>query len=283
MSNLPPPTFGGPPNPAERPTAAFTPLPPIAPTASKKRRLPLLIAAAIMVIAALVVGAIAVFGGGDGAGNISSGKAGGAVEDSASAARVPRDAPGVVLSDCPFNGLEDLAKKAPPGFDVTAASAGDIQAAVTRTDQRNDPELIQCAIGDDTLRYGVAAAALPPTDIQDFVDRTLTEATGKFTDTARFRGGTLLPFCTRPNAGSGRPVICATAWYDSKLFVALFASGKGASTDLTTTWIKTELSTMVKNLEQSDRNVNVDTTQPADTSNTSGTGDTVGTTPDTTG
>lgn len=282
MSNLPPPSFGGPPHQPEQPTVAFTPLPPIVAPSKKNRKLPYLIAGAVIVVAALVVAGIVVFGGSDGgSGNIASRKAGGAVEDAANAARVPRDATGVALRTCPIGGIDQLADKAPAGFDAQTVASGDIQAAVTKTTQSSDPQLIQCAIGDDTLRYGVVAAALPPTDIQDFLDRSLTEASGKFEDTEKFRGGTLLPFCTKPDAGSDRQVICATTWYDSQLLVGLFTSGDGASTDVTTAWLKTELSTLVTNLEQTDPKVKVVATD--DTIDTSATADTTGDTSDTSG
>jgi hypothetical protein len=231
----------------------------------------------------LVVGGIVLFGGSDsGGGNISSRKASGAVEDAANAARVPRDSAGVTLRSCPFDNIDALADTAPKAFDAETAASGDIQAAVTQTKQRSDPQLLQCAIGDNTLRYGVVAAALPPTDIQAFLDRSLTEATGRFEDTEKFRGGTLLAFCTKPDAGSDRQVICATTWYDSQLLVGLFVSGDGSSTDVTTAWVKTALTTLVKDLEATDPKVEV-----ADTGDTSGTGDTAGTgdtvTTDTTG
>ncbi len=107
---------------------AFTPLPPIAAPSKKNRKLPYLIAGAVIVVAALVVAGIVVFGrsGGDN-GNIASRKAGGAVEDAANAAHVPRDAPGVALRTCPIGGLDQLADKAPAGFDAQKAASGLVQ------------------------------------------------------------------------------------------------------------------------------------------------------------
>jgi hypothetical protein len=95
----------------------------------------------------------------------------------------------------------------------------------------------------------------------------VTEATANFEGTEQFRGGTLLPFCTTPDKGSGRPAICATAWYDKQLLVAQLASGQGAtSADLTTAWLKKDLSTVIKDLEQAQTKVQVDDT----TENTTG-------------
>ncbi|MCU1504632.1 MAG: hypothetical protein JWM12_3986 [Ilumatobacteraceae bacterium] len=256
---------------------AFTPLPPIAKPGKAKLKLPLLIGAAVVVIAALAVGGIVVFGGDDRGGNIATKRASGVVEDATNSARLARDVPAVLLRNCPFDGLEDLAAKAPKEFDAAAAAEGDVQAAVTQTSERDDPELIQCVIGSDDPTYGVAAGALPPTDIQAFISRTLTEATAKFQDTERFRGGTLLPFCTKPDDGSDRTPICSTAWYDSQLLVAIFTTGRGSSTDVTTAWLKTELPTLVTDLEQAETKVKID-------DSTGGTSDTGGTAPsDTTG
>ena len=133
------------------------------------------------------------------------------------------------MTTCPFGGIDDLADDAPDGFDAATAAKGDDRAAINQTDQRDDPLLLQCATGneDGTLLYGVTAAALPPTELKDYIGRTLTSATAEFEDTSSFRGGTLLPFCTKPDEGAEVKPICATAWYDKELMAAIFATGDG--------------------------------------------------------
>ena len=132
------------------------------------------------------------------------------------------------LKECPFGGIDDLADDAPKGFDAAAAAKGDDRAIVNQTDQRDDPLLLQCATGneDGTLLYGVAAAALPPTELKDYISRTLTDATAEFEATSSFRGGTLLPFCTKPDEGADVKALCATAWYDKQLMAAIFTTGR---------------------------------------------------------
>ena len=78
-------------------------------------------------------------------------------------------------------------------------------------DQKEDPPLLQCSTATDdlSLGFGVVTAAQPPTGLQDYINRSLTEATAKFEDTTSFRGGTLLPFCTEPKEGSDVNSRCA--------------------------------------------------------------------------
>jgi hypothetical protein len=158
------------------------------------------------------------------------------------------------LKECPFGGIDDLANDAPDAFDAATAVKGDDRAIVNQTDQRDDPRLLQCATGNDdgTLLYGVAAAALPPTELKDYISRTLTDATAEFKGTSSFRGGTLLPFCTKPDAGADVQPLCATAWYDKELLAAIFTTGTGSSTDVTTAWIKDDLDDLVGDLEGAD-------------------------------
>ena len=146
MSNLPPPTSGGapyePPRQPDQPTVAFTPLPPIESPQPKKKsskRLLIIIGAAVVVVAALVVGGLLVFGGDDGEGNVDAHKASGAVEDATTAANLGRDVHRAALKACPFDGIDDLAGDAPKGFDAATAAKGDDVAALTQTDQRDDP------------------------------------------------------------------------------------------------------------------------------------------------
>jgi hypothetical protein len=289
MSNLPPPSFGAPQNPPDppRPPTGAPPTPPPIPSSpsvpapppvgpatgpgqgTRRSKVPLLIAATVVVVAAVVVGAIALFGGSSSSGKIDSSAASGAVEDATLAAKLDRSTRQAVLHDCPFPGLTDLAASAPAGFDAATAAQGEVGAVITQTSTRDDPELLQCAIGqsDGSLEYGIVAASIPPADIKAYIGRTVTEATANFEGTEQFRGGTLLPFCTTPDKGSGRPAICATAWYDKQLLVAQLASGQGAtSADLTTAWLKKDLSTVIKDLDQAQTKVQVDDT----TENTTG-------------
>lgn len=261
MSNLPPPTSGGAPYQPEQPTVAFNPLPPItdpasssAPKKSSKGKLIGIIAAAVVVVAGLVVAGIVVFGGGDDEGNVDAAKASGAVEDTTLAANLDRTTNLALLQECPFGGLDDLADDAPKGFDAKGAADEDDRAAITQTDQREDPLLLQCVTTNDdaSLRYGVSAAAIPPTELQDYIDRTLTGATGDFESTSSFRGGTLLPFCTTPDEDSTSQPLCATVWYDKQLMASIFAGGDGATSDLTTEWIKKSLDDVIEDLEGSD-------------------------------
>jgi hypothetical protein len=256
VSNLPPPSSGGPPHQPEQPTTAFSPLPPINAPQPKKssKRIYAIVGAAVVVVAALVVGGILIFGGSDDNDNkVDSHQASGVVDDVTAAAKLDKATHVARLGACPFDGLDDLAKDAPKDFDAGGAAKGDDQAAVTQTDERDDPLLLQCATGNETLQYGVAAASLPPTDLQAFIGRTLTAATPKFEDTAKFRGGTLQPFCTKPDAGSSVEEICSTVWSDKELMVAIFASGKGATTtELTTAWIKSDLDKVITDLEGAD-------------------------------
>ena len=46
--------------------------------------------------------------------------------------------------------------------------------------------------------------------------------------------------------------MCATAWYDKQLMAAIFTTGKGSSTDVTTAWIKEDLDDVVEDLEGAD-------------------------------
>jgi hypothetical protein len=271
MSNLPPPTSGGapyePPRQPDQPTVAFTPLPPIESPQPKKKsskRLLIIIGAAVVVVAALVVGGLLVFGGDDGDGNVDAHKASGAVEDATTAANLGRDVHRAALKACPFDGIDDLAGDAPKGFDAATAAKGDDVAALTQTDQRDDPILLQCATANDdgTLAYGVATAALPPTELKAYIERSLNDATATFEDTSSFRGGTLLPFCTKPNDGATVQALCATTWYDKELMVAIFATGKGSATDLTTEWVKDELDDLITDLEGADSD-NVEVTATA--------------------
>ena len=258
MSNLPPPTGGGAPYQPDQPTVAFTPLPPItSPEPAKKSskgKLIVLVVAAVVVVAGLAVGAFLVFGGDDDEGKPDTAAASGAVEDTTVAANLDRTTHLAALATCPFDGIDDLADDAPDGFDAAEAATGDDRAVVNQTDQREDPLLLQCATGneDGTLLYGIAAAALPPTELQDYISRTLTSATAEFEATSSFRGGTLLPFCTTPDAGADVKPLCATAWYDKQLMAALFTTGDGSSTDVTTAWIKDALDDVIEDLEGSD-------------------------------
>lgn len=258
MSNLPPPTSGGAPYQPEQPTVAFNPLPPIsgeqpAPAKKSRTRLIAIIGAAVIVVAALVVGGLLVFGGDDD-GNIGTTKASGAVEDTTTAAKLDRTTNIAELKECPFKGIDDLAGDAPKGFDAAKAAKGGDRAAITQTQERADPLLLQCITltDDGALVYGVTAAAVPPEDIQAYIGRTIQQATPKFEKTSSFRGGTLLPFCTTPDKGSDDTPLCATAWFDDDLMTAIFTSGKGASTAVTTEWIKDELDDIVEDLEGSD-------------------------------
>ncbi len=296
MSNLPPPSFGAPKEPPARPPAPGRPPPPppvpsgsqppaspppggsppapVLAQGTRRSKLPLLIAA-IVVVAALIVGAIVLFGGSGGSDKIDSSRASGAVEDATLAAKLDRSTTLAALHDCPFGGLAELAASAPPGFDAATAAEGDVAAVITQTSTRDDPELLQCAVGqsDGSLEYGIAAASNPPADIKAYISRTVTEATANFEATERFRGGTLLPLCTTPDKGSGRPVICATVWYDKQLMVAQLAWGHGAtSTDVTTAWLKKDLSTVIKDLERSQTKVQVDDTTVGTTGGVTDTG-----------
>jgi hypothetical protein len=264
MSNMPPPTPPGgqyPPASGSFPGAgqpfnpAFTPLPPIeAPKKKQRGNKPLFIGLGVVVLAALGAGAFLVFGRKDQAGNISSAKARNAVLDIADSAKLDNLTQSVLLKECPFDGVKELSAKAPKAFDPKDAEGGTLQAAVVQSSEKNDPELEQCLqISDDgkTL-YGLGAAADPPTDLKAYLGRTLTTSKLKFDDTTKFRGGTLLPLCgDSTDASGGKITTCSTFWYDSKLMVGIAASGDGASTDVTTAWLKSELSNVVKILEQS--------------------------------
>ncbi len=242
MSNLPPPTPGGPAFQPEQPTTAFNPLPPINEPAPKKRskRLFVIIGAAVVVVAALVVVGLLVFGGDDDGDKVDTKTASGAVEDVTDAASLDSSTHAALLKECPFDGVDDLADDAPKGFDADGAAGGDDQALVTQSAQKEDPPLLQCSTATDdlSLGFGVVAAAQPPTGLQDYINRSLTDATGKFEHTSSFRGGTLLPFCTEPKEGSGQLPLCATVWYDKQLLTGIFTRGDGSSTDVTTAWVK---------------------------------------------
>ena len=273
MSNLPPPTSGGapyePPRQPDQPTVAFTPLPPIPSPPPKKKsskRLLIIIGAAVVVVAALVVGGLLVFGGDDGEGNVNATRPAGrwTTPPWPPSSIAPSIAP---AQGCPFDGIDDLADDAPKGFDAATAAKGDDVAAITQTDQRDDPLLLQCATSNDdgTLAYGVATASLPPTDLKAYIERSLNDAKATFEDTSSFRGGTLLPFCTKPNEGATVQPLCATAWYDKELMVAMFATGKGSATDLTTAWVKDDLDDLITDLEGADSdNVEVTATEGFD-------------------
>ena len=258
MSNLPPPTSGGAPYQPEQPTVAFNPLPPIGanPPQQKKSKIRLIaiIGAAVVVVAALVVGGLLVFGGDDDDGTVGTARASGAVEDVTVAADLDKTDHLGALKACPFDGVDDLAEDAPDGFDAAAAAKGDDRAVINQTDQSSDPLLLQCATGNDdgTQLYGLAAASIPPTELQDYISRTLTSATADFEKTTSFKGGTLQPFCTTPDDGAEVQPLCATAWFDKQLMVALFTTGDGSSTDVTTAWIKDDLDDVVEDLEGAD-------------------------------
>ena len=207
MSNLPPPTPGGAAFQPDQPTTAFTPLPPINEPAPKKRskRLFVIIGAAVVVVAALVVVGLLVFGGDDDGDKVDTKTASGAVEDVTDAASLDSSTHAALLEECPFDGVDDLADDAPKGFDAAgAATTVRTRHSSRQTDAEGGPAA--AAVLDrqrrPTLGFGVVAAAQPPTGLQDYINRSLTDATGKFEDTTSFRGGTLLPFCTEPKEGS---------------------------------------------------------------------------------
>jgi len=266
MSNLPPPTPGGPAFQPEQPTTAFNPLPPINAPAPKKRskRLFVIIGAAVVVVAALVVVGLLVFGGDDDGDKVDTKTASGAVEDVTDAASLDSSTHAALLKECPFDGVDDLAAGAPKGFDADGAAGGDDQALVTQSAQKEDPPLLQCSTATDdlSLGFGVVAAAQPPTGLQDYINRSLTDATGKFEHTSSFRGGTLLPFCTEPKEGSGQLPLCATVWYDKQLLTGIFTRGDVSSTDVTTAWVKEDLDDLINDLENADAD-RVEVTQTA--------------------
>ena len=199
-----------------------------------------MIAAGVALVAVLVIAAVVLFGGDDDPAGLDTAKASDRVAAVIDDAQPSTDNDSTSIDDCTAGDLEKIGESIPDEFD-TSDIKGETETEVVFVSLR-DPAQIQCHIGDD-VAYGVVVSE-SPADLESYLAEFLGDQLD-FEKGSALRGGEVLSVCSTDRSS---PDACATAWADSRLMVVMVVSGDGASTKVTTEWLKSELTGVIDTL-----------------------------------
>ena len=157
------------------------------------------------------------------------------------AAATPTDS--VDLNACPLGDFDGMVGKAPAG--VQAVATPDEQLFTYVYQFEGEPPHLQCGRGN----LGAYSGETPEGDYRDDLVDLLEDFIVNFDPDKAHRGGTIVRFCTEV-IGAGDGAFCEADWYDGNIWIGVFMSDEGQSSELVEQWLIAILDGVVANVQQ---------------------------------
>lgn len=149
----------------------------------------------------------------------------------------------VDLTACPLGDFDGLVGKAPA--DVRAVATPNEQLFTYVYQFEGEPAHLQCGRGN----LGAYTGETPEGDYREVLVDLLEDFIVNFEPDAAHRGGTIVRFCTEV-IGAGDGEFCEADWYDDNVWIGVFMSGEGQSSELAEQWLIAILDDVVANVPQ---------------------------------